>query len=496
MQTYTKKSNNLILKLIILLLIIANVSIIAINFSNAKKEDEITYFTGEILKPNHSANLVDYLDEEGNIVISPININTSINKLYNIDPTNTKISSYLAISLEESNELEKTINSSLNIVPSNKTEIDDLYISYITILNNYRNYTIDDINDLSPTKKEELLLLLHKTIISYDTITGTNISSKRYIENYKLTTEQYNINSYAIYEMIITCLDNYETYTYQNKITNYSEIIYNNDLLIQPKKRKKQEYPEINNVTLSGISYNDKEITTQTINNKIKEQTNNKVKYIVNEDEINTNELYQINTFNFESIWEENFSKEYIWDNEFITFDNHIEIVEMLYEKQDFYLENKKAYGFIKDFKGSKYSFIGILPKEEGNFTLSSLNIESLLKNKVYNNTTISIPKFTIQYNTNLTNLYNEIGIENTNNTLELEHISEQVTLNYMVSKISITIDEKGTNDGNIRSTQLETKDIDDESKQIYLNRPFAFLIIDNETNNVLLIGKVTNPNK
>lgn len=496
MQTYTKKSNNLILKLIILLLIIANVSIIAINFSNAKKEDEITYFTGEILKPNHSANLVDYLDEEGNIVISPININTSINKLYNIDPTNTKISSYLAISLEESNELEKTINSSLNIVPSNKTEIDDLYISYITILNNYRNYTIDDINDLSPTKKEELLLLLHKTIISYDTITGTNISSKRYIENYKLTTEQYNINSYAIYEMIITCLDNYETYTYQNKITNYSEIIYNNDLLIQPKKRKKQEYPEINNVTLSGISYNDKEITTQTINNKIKEQTNNKVKYIVNEDEINTNELYQINTFNFESIWEENFSKEYIWDNEFITFDNHIEIVEMLYEKQDFYLENKKAYGFIKDFKGSKYSFIGILPKEEGNFTLSSLNIESLLKNKVYNNTTISIPKFTIQYNTNLTNLYNEIGIENTNNTLELEHLSEQVTLNYMVSKISITIDEKGTNDGNIRSTQLETKDIDEESKQIYLNRPFAFLIIDNETNNVLLIGKVTNPNK
>lgn len=496
MQTYTKKSNNLILKLIILLLIIANVSIIAINFSNAKKEDEITYFTGEILKPNHSANLVDYLDEEGNIVISPININTSINKLYNIDPTNTKISSYLAISLEESNELEKTINSSLNIVPSNKTEIDDLYISYITILNNYRNYNIDDINDLSPTKKEELLLLLHKTIISYDTITGTNISSKRYIENYKLTTEQYNINSYAIYEMIITCLDNYETYTYQNKITNYSEIIYNNDLLIQPKKRKKQEYPEINNVTLSGISYNDKEITTQTINNKIKEQTNNKVKYIVNEDEINTNELYQINTFNFESIWEENFSKEYIWDNEFITFDNHIEIVEMLYEKQDFYLENKKAYGFIKDFKGSKYSFIGILPKEEGNFTLSSLNIESLLKNKVYNNTTISIPKFTIQYNTNLTNLYNELGIENTNNTLELEHLSEQVTLNYMVSKISITIDEKGTNDGNIRSTQLETKDIDEESKQIYLNRPFAFLIIDNETNNVLLIGKVTNPNK
>ena len=103
----------------------------------------------------------------------------------------------------------------------------------------------------------------------------------------------------------------------------------------------------------------------------------------------------------------------------------------MLYEKQNFYLENKKAYGFIKDFKDSKYSFIGILPKEEGNFTLSSLNIESLLKNKVYNNTTISIPKFTIQYNTNLTNLYNEIGIDvgNILHSLTSKRVNAQKTV-------------------------------------------------------------------
>ena len=496
MQTHTKKTNNITLKIIILLLIIANASVIAIKFSNAKKEEEQTYFTGEILKPNHSANLVDYLDEEGNIVISPININTSLNKLYNMNLNTEDISSYLSLTLEESNSLEQDINTSLTIYPKEQTDIDILYINYITTLNNYRNYRVDDINDLSHTQKEELLILLHKTILSYDTITGKNSSSKKYIENYKLTTEQYNINSYAIYEMIITCLDNYETYTYQNKITNYSETIYNNDLLIMPKKRSKQQYPEINNVILTGVSYSDTNLTTQTINNKIKEQTNNKVKYIVNEDEISKNNLYQINTFNFESIWEENFSKEYIWDNEFITFDNHIEIVEMLYEEQDFYLENKKAYGFIKDFKDSKYSFIGILPKEEGNFTLSSLNIESLLKNKVYKETTISIPKFQVQYNTKLDKLYNEIGIENTNNTLTIDNLSEEVKLDYMVSKISITIDEKGTNKGNIRSTQLETKNINESTKQLYLNRPFAFMIIDNETNNVLLIGKVTNPNK
>ena len=92
MQTHTKKSNKLLLKIIILLLIIANVSVIAIKFSNAQKKEETTYFTGEILKPNHSANLVDYLDDNENIVISPININTSINKLYNMNINNESIS--------------------------------------------------------------------------------------------------------------------------------------------------------------------------------------------------------------------------------------------------------------------------------------------------------------------------------------------------------------------------------------------------------------------
>lgn len=496
MQTHTKR-NNITLKLIILLLIIANVSVIAINFSNAQKKDEKTYYTGDILKPNHSANLIDYIDDDTNIVISPININTSINKIYNMNLNNESISSYLSLTLEESNNLENTTNSSLTITNNEQTQIDTLYLNYISNLNNYRNYTISDINNLTSTEKETLLLLLHKTNLAYETIAKINVSSEKHIENYKLTTEQYNINSYAIYEMIITNLDNYETYTYQNRITNYSETIYNNDLLILAKKRKKQEYPAINNVTLSGASYSDINNTTQTINNKIKEKTNNKVRYIINEDDIDTNELYQINAFNFESIWEENFSKEYIWDNEFITFDEHIEIVETLYEQTDSYLENKKAYGFIKNFKDSKYGFVGILPKKTGNFKVSELDIEGLLKSKKNSEATIGIPKFSFQYNTNLTSLYQEIGITETgNNTIEIEHLSEQVKLNHMYSKISITIDEKGTNGSEIRSSQLETKDINESTKQIYLNRPFVFMIIDNETNNVLLIGKVINPNE
>ena len=166
-----------------------------------------------------------------------------------------------------------------------------------------------------------------------------------------------------------------------------------------------------------------------------------------------------------------------------------------LYENVDYYLENDYAKGFVKEFKDNKYSFVGILPNETKDFKLSNLNIEELLKNKVNLETSISIPKFSFQYDVNLGKLYNDIGIEY-NSKIQLDNLTEEVSLNYMISKTSITIDEKGTNSSKVRSTEHESKELHESTNKIYLNRPFAFLIIDNETGNVLLIGKVLNPNQ
>ena len=90
-------TKNKFLKAIIIVLLIANVAIIATKFSNAHQKEELKnkYYTGEVLKPNHSANLIDYIDNETNVVISPININTSLNQLYNMQINNEKIGKYL-----------------------------------------------------------------------------------------------------------------------------------------------------------------------------------------------------------------------------------------------------------------------------------------------------------------------------------------------------------------------------------------------------------------
>ena len=106
---------------------------------------------------------------------------------------------------------------------------------------------LNKINIKLTKKQEEQLEKYYEILVKEnENINLTSITKKEEVYLKHFYDSLTLIKAINLNEMIITCLDNYETYTYQNKITNYSEIIYNNDLLIQPKKRKKQEYPEIN----------------------------------------------------------------------------------------------------------------------------------------------------------------------------------------------------------------------------------------------------------
>ena len=490
-----------IFNIIIVILLIANIAVLTNKFLNSNKEDENKkkYYTGEILKPNHSANLIDHIKTKSNIVISPVNINSSINELYNLDlESKNNIKDYLKISLDDSNKLEAKIEENIAQENNSKNELEDYYLKKINEIKKFEEYKVEDIAKLKKEEKNNLILLLKQIKLTIESINKTNISTIKFIENTALTNEEIKINDYAIYEQIISTFDEYETYTCNNYLINHNELIYNNDLIKKEKKKtKKATNPNIENVSLNGYSYSNLKETTMAINTKIRETTNDKIKYIINENNIENNSLLQINTLHFSSVWEKNFQKEYVIDSEFIDYENNIEIVETLYEETDYYLENENAYGIVKKFKGDKYSFIGVLPKEKGIFQLSSLNIEGLLKNKINTPTTISIPKFKIEYDTELTELYNKLGIKELNEeNIKINKLTEDVQLNYLHSKVSIAIDEKGTYNSKIKSKYLETKDLNEETKRIFLNRPFAFLILDNSTNTVILIGKVTNPNQ
>ena len=100
-------------KVIIIIILTILVLLIGLLFFSKNKEqnylEEQKYFTGELFSLNHAANMIDYLNADSNIVISPINVNTSLAVLYNgtDNNTNREIKKYFNKIPEDINDIIK-----------------------------------------------------------------------------------------------------------------------------------------------------------------------------------------------------------------------------------------------------------------------------------------------------------------------------------------------------------------------------------------------------
>lgn len=302
------------------------------------------------------------------------------------------------------------------------------------------------------------------------------------IKSYSLSKEELKLTTYEINNLLEKVLDEYETFEIKNIIINKNNLYYQNFIL-------KKEYQNTYKDNLIHIDEN------TNINNDLKEYTEEKIKRIINDEDYN-NDIIFTNTLYFNYKWENNIPANYVSSGSFKLYDNSETIVEYMYDQLTNYMENDNAIAFQKDFENSNYSFIGIIPKKTGEFELSSLDLNSLLNNPKTGKVSIAIPKFQVETTVDLTELLPQLGIKsifNKDANLTLM-TNDQIKIDYMKQKIYLNIGEKGTTNTTAKNTTIRAYEVDAEDKQIYLNRPFAYMIINNNTNDVLFIGKIVNP--
>ena len=200
---------------------------------------------------------------------------------------------------------------------------------------------------------------------------------------------------------------------------------------------------------------------------------------------------------NFNYSWENAFHRNNINDAEFYNIDNNVQAVEMMYAIEKTYLENNQAKGFKYDFENGKYSFVGILPKKEGNFTLSEFNLDSFLLSKKQGNTLIGVPKMNYNSEIDLKELVSNYEVKEifTKSANFSRATERKIVINEMIQKNELIIAEKGTSKSSLRQTESVKFDEDLYEEEIILNRPYAYLIINNETEDILFIGKVVRIN-
>jgi len=475
-----KKYNKFIYLIIIILIFILFV------FYNKKETYSInnTYYEGDIYSLNGSANLLDYFsNNEDNTLLSPFVINTNMAIIFNGTDNNTskEIRRYFNKDLKNVN---KQFNNSLNTF--NKVESyssNEYYEKYIQEFfnNNYNELSIKSLNKLSQKDKESLIALLIKINLITNKINNkTNISYEK-ISSYKLSDKEKVYTSYEIKDLIDKIIDNYETYNIQNNIDYYSAIYVKKDIFIIDTYQNK-----INKLYNSNIS-NTEDITK--INNDFKKNTN--INHILISD-ITEEKGIMVSNLSFNYKWDTIFNKDNIIDQEFIDYNNNYYLVEMMYSEENILLENNYATGFIKDFENNNYSFIGILPKD--NYKASEINIEDLINSKKEQNIIIAIPRFNITATNNLIEYYQSKNINDLfNKSANLGELTENdLYFTKIIEKETLTIGDKGTKNSSLTSAN---NIINNESKkEIIFNKPFIFLIINNETKDILFIGQVNHP--
>lgn len=491
----SEKRNILIISLL-LVVTLTIVTIIVFSFPNyEEKQSTNNYIVGKLYTPNAAANMIDYLYDGKNIVMSPINADISLSLIYNASDNTTKkeLKKYFNNEPSANNEIitKKISNLNSNISKTKKENYEKYIQKFID--NNYQDLRVKDIDKLSQKDREEMLLILRKIEMFYDQ--SNNKYKDKEIEKYKLTDKEKKYNGYAIKEIIDKIMVKYENYQIENKIYNYNEYYYSSEKKVKIEKEFLSSIKDYN-INLTSIDFNNKE-SDSIVSNNLNNYTNNKITRAISDNNLKSESLISINSLYFNYEWDTIFNSEDIIDEEFTDLNEKHYMVDMMYSEENTYLENEQAIGFIKNFKDNKYSFVGILPKEKDNIEISNLDIESLLSSKKETKVYVGIPKFSFNSLNNLNELYQNYNINDLfTNKANLHQMSDNnLYIDKMYQKQSITIGEYGTVEGTTKTNTLSTKTLDDTTKSVILNRTFSFLIIENETEEVLMIGIFNNPN-
>ena len=114
---------------------------------------------------------------------------------------------------------------------------------------------------------------------------------------------------------------------------------------------------------------------------------------------------------------------------------------------------------------------------------------------------TVQIPKFEFEKEINLVELLKDMGIQRAFNSKEADFskMASSDAGNIYISDVRqkgfISVDENGTKASAITIIEVKDEAMIFET-EVLLNRPFVFMIVDNDTNTPIFMGTVNNLEK
>ena len=240
------------------------------------------------------------------------------------------------------------------------------------------------------------------------------------------------------------------------------------------------------------------ELKAEEINSWIENKTDGEIKDMLSELDKDT-ALVLVNALLFDDEWVTPYEEGNIYNGSFKGTKGE-ETVKFM-ESNEMFIESKDAKGMIKSYKNTPCKFVAILPDEkisvdEYAASLSGAKLETILSSATGVNRCIAhLPQFELRNKLSLSETAKAMGMElmfTDEANFDALTMSEGLKVSDIMQESFIKVSETGTKAGS--STTVTLKDSDSETQdfeELKFDRPFVFMIVENESNLPLFIGTV-----
>ncbi len=244
--------------------------------------------------------------------------------------------------------------------------------------------------------------------------------------------------------------------------------------------------------------------TVNDINAWVSENTDGLIEKILNDLPAST-VMCLLNAVCFDAEWASIYSETAIRKMPFTSQSGKKHDVEMMLSTERLYIEDENAIGFIKNYSGGKYAFVGILPndgvdlKEYVN-SLTGEHLSALIMNAQKCEVHAQIPKFEAETTVEMSAILSQMGIKSAFTPgADFSQMATYDGYGLFIDKVThkaiIKVDERGTKAGAVTAIEMAPTSVapsPQEPKTVTLDRPFLYMIIDTATGNPIFMGAAT----
>ena len=238
------------------------------------------------------------------------------------------------------------------------------------------------------------------------------------------------------------------------------------------------------------------------INDWADKKTNGKIKEIVKDSDLANVRLVLTNAIYFKGDWLTKFDAKNTRKEKFKTLNGSSTDVDMMYQRSVVnYFEDEKNQILELPYKGETMSMIIILPKEINSIKnlVSSINTKqfSFYKSELRKQEVkIFLPKFSFTSEYRLENILPLMGMPDAFNQTKADYtgMSGGLSISKVIHKAFIELNEKGSEAAAVTAVIMVEKSARQEIT-FKADSPFMFFICDKQTESILFMGCVLNPN-